>query len=240
VTSSLPSFDEWLNSLLGECAKAAGEDVDSYVARAVASKMMSDHRGNNSPVVKELLDHLVESGVLSATALPNVSEVIADPDRLRALHATGLLDSPPEDVYDRITRAAADALNAPFAAVSLVDVDRQFFKSAIGVSGATAQERQTPLSQSVCQYAVANGEPLILEDARADPIFKDHPVVKVGLVVGYLGITIIDADGNAIGTLCVYDTKPRSWSAGHVQVLSDLAGLASERIFGSELNPRSR
>lgn len=166
--------------------------------------------------------------------MPDVSTAITDPDRLAALRQTGLLDSPPEAIYDRITRAAADALDAPFALVSLVDLDRQFFKSAAGQESTSPEDRQTPLERSVCQYAVANRAPLILEDARVDPIFKQHPAVRDGTVVAYLGIPLIDDVGNAVGTLCVYDTKPRLWSTGHLQVLSDLAALAAERMFRAD------
>lgn len=237
MTSWLPRFDDWLNRLLEECARDAGEDVDTYVARAVASQMVVDQRQADSASAEELRRRLSHSDVFTASAMPSVAAAIADPDRLRALYATGLLDSPPEEVYDRITRAAAAALDAPFAALSLIDVDRQFLKSTVGMGGTSAQERQTTLEQSICQYAVANATPLILEDARTDPIFKNHPAVRDGSVVAYLGIPLVDNDGNAIGTLRVFDDKPRLWGTGHVQVLSDLAKLAAERIFGSGPSP---
>ncbi len=224
-------FDDWLNRLLEECAREAGQDVATYVARAVASQMVADQRRASSPLLDELMDHLAVSGAFAETTMPSTSAALTDPQRLRALYATGLLDSPPEAVYDRITRAAADALDAPSAAVSLIDVDRQFFKSTVGMKADTPQERQTTLDRSVCQYAVANGTTLILEDARMHPVFRNHPVVRDGSVVAYLGAPLADADGNAIGTLCVFDSKPRLWSTGHVQVLSDLASLAVERIF---------
>lgn len=232
MSGSLKRFDEWLNRQLEQCARDAGEDVNTYVARAVASKMVADQRLADSAAVERLMEHLSQSGVFAGTDMPSVSTVIADPDRLRSLYATGLLDSPREEIYDRITRAAADALDAPNSCVTLVDVDRQFFKSAVGMETSTPEERQTPLSRSICQYAVANGLPLILEDARTDPVFKNHPAVRDGTVVAYLGIPLSDDEGNAIGTLCVFDTKPRLWGTGHVQVLNDLAGLAAERIFG--------
>jgi GAF domain-containing protein len=224
-------FGDWLNRQLEECAREAGEDVVTYVARAVASRMVSEQRRANSPDIEELLAHLSESGAFAETAMPNASATINDPDRLDALYATGLLDSPPDEMYDRITRAAAAALDAPHAAMSLIDVDRQFFKSTVGMGGTSPEERQTPLERSVCQYAIANGAPLLIEDARIHPIFKNHPVVLDGSVVAYLGIPLMDDDRNAIGTLCVFDEKPRLWSTGHVQVLSDLAALAAERIF---------
>jgi GAF domain-containing protein len=68
-------------------------------------------------------------------------------------------------------------------------------------------------------------------------VFKNHPAVRDGTLVAYLGIPLIDGNGNAIGTLCVFDTKPRLWGTGHVQVLSDLAALATERIFGATSGP---
>lgn len=231
VTERVRRFDDYLNRLLEELAREAGENVETYVARAVATQMANDMRRASDPAVGDLQAHLSTSGVLEKTAMPDVVTVIADPDRLRALHQTGLLDSPPEAIYDRITRAAADALDAPYATLTLVDQDRQFFKSAVGLDTSSAESRQTPLERSVCQYAVADGAPLILEDARLDPTFKQHPAVRDGSVVAYLGIPLMDQAGNAVGTLCVYDTKPRLWGTGHLQVLSDLAALAAERIF---------
>jgi hypothetical protein len=240
VTSLVPGFDDFLDRSLEECARNAGENVDTYVARAVAKQMVADtiraeQASANDKLAlsaKALLAHLSESGVLESDSMPDVSAAISDPDRLRSLHSTGLLDSPREEIYDRITRAAADALDVPFAAVSLIDADRQFFKSSVGMGDMSVKESQTPIGQSICQYAVADRTPLILEDARRDPIFAKHPVVRSGAVIAYLGIPLIDQDGHAIGTLCVFDSKPRLWGPGHIQVLSDLAQLAVERIFG--------
>ncbi len=238
VTSLVPSFNDWLNRALEKYAQAVGEDVGTYVARVVAEQMVADQRRMDSASVEELVAHLAEVGVIVELPMPDLSKVINDPERLRALRATGLLDTPREPVYDRITRAAADALDTPRAALSLVDVDRQFFKSTSGKGMRANDEREMPLEWSVCQYTVANGTSLVLEDARVDPTFKDHPAVLDGTVVAYLGIPLVDRHGNAIGTLCVYDSKPRMWSTGHVQILSDLAEIAADRIFGSDSGAR--
>ncbi|MGE2728562.1 GAF domain-containing protein [Mycolicibacterium vaccae] len=232
MSSSVRKFDDWLNRALDELARAAGEDVETYIFRAVGSRMLHELKHDRSPDLETARAHLVEVGVFAEDAMPDVSSVINDPERLQALYATGLLDSPPEEMYDRITRAAADALDAPSSAVTLVDSDRQFFKSAAGMDVSTDEERQTPLSRSVCQYAVANGTPLVIDDARVDPAFRLHPAVVDGTVVAYLGIPLLDKAENAIGTLCVFDSRPRQWRPGHVQVLSDLAALVGERIFG--------
>lgn len=229
-------FDDWLNRSLEECARNAGTDVNTYVARAVAAQMVADHMRTKTSA-KELLAHLSESRVLDSDSMPDVSAVVTDPDRLNSLHSTGLLDTPPEPVYDRITRAAAEALDTPFAAVTLVDADRTFYKSTAGMGNLSVEERQMPFDQSICQYTVADGATLLLEDARNDPVFMNHPVVRGGAMAAYLGIPLIDHDGHAVGTLCVSDRKPRQWGTGHVQILSDLAQLTVERMFGPAPNP---
>lgn len=88
------------------------------------------------------------------------------------------------------------------------------------------------MDQSIDKYTVADGNPLVLEDARSDAVFMKHPVVRSGAVAAYLGIPLMSRGGHAIGTLCVYDDKPRQWGTGHIQILSDLAQVAAERLFG--------
>ena len=103
-------------------------------------------------------------------------------------------------------------LNAPVALVSLVDEDRQFFKSCVGVAEPWASERETPLSHSFCQHAVAQREPLVVDDAREHPVLKDNPAVAEMGAIAYAGVPLIDAGGHALGTLCVIDSRPRQWS----------------------------
>src|SRR5688500_4721081 len=93
-----------------------------------------------------------------------------DQERLAALRRTGLMDGAPEERFDRLTRLAARTLRVPVALVSLVDDNRQFFKSCVGLTEPWASMRQTPLTHSFCQHAVMTGRPLIINDARADPL----------------------------------------------------------------------
>ncbi|WP_236950239.1 GAF domain-containing protein [Mycobacterium sp. MS1601] len=233
MTASLSGFDDWLNRALEQSALDNGEDVRSYVTRAVAAQMVADHRLKNSSQLQELVARLAALDELAKPPMPSVRAAVCDPRRLQELYATGLLDTPPDEAYDRITRAAAAALDAPFALVTLIDIDRQFFKSAVGMTFESAHDRQTPIERSVCQYAVASGSPLVLEDARTDPVFKNHPAVLDGTFVSYLGVPLISPNGNAVGTLCVFDLKPRLWGSGHIQVISDLANLAVQRMFSA-------
>ena len=100
----------------------------------------------------------------------------------------------------------------PVALVSLVDADRQFFKSCLGLPEPWASARETPLSHSFCQHAVARREPLVVDDAREHEVLRDNPAIRDMGVVAYAGIPLIDAAGHALGTLCVIDSQPRHWT----------------------------
>jgi GAF domain-containing protein len=112
---------------------------------------------------------------------------IHDPERLRALAATGLMDSPPEDAYDRLTRLAAYLLEVPVALVTLLDAERQFFKSALGLPEPWQSRRSTPMSHAFCQHAVVTHEPLVVEDARKHPLLKNNAAIVDLGVIAYLG-----------------------------------------------------
>jgi diguanylate cyclase (GGDEF)-like protein len=142
--------------------------------------------------------------------------------RLRALQATHLLDSPPERAFDRLTRLAGGLLGAPVALVSLVDERRQFFKSALGLKEPWASRRETPLTHSFCKVSVHERAPLIVNDARVHPTLRDNLAIRDLDVIAYAGIPLV-VDGEAVGAFCVIDDKPREWTAGDVQLLTDLA-----------------
>jgi hypothetical protein len=163
------------------------------------------------------------NGAERRQALLDAAAVARDPERLGALEETGLLDSDVDPAFDRHARLAAQVLNAPVALVSLVTADRQFFKSCLGLPEPWASQRGAPLSHSFCQHAVASREPLIVDDAREHAVLRDNPAIRDMGVVAYAGIPLIDAEGNALGTLCVIDSQPRHWTTHQVQLLTDLA-----------------
>jgi GAF domain/Ribbon-helix-helix protein, copG family len=163
-------------------------------------------------------------------ALLQTAAAVQDPQRLSAVRQTGLLDSAPDPAFDRHARLAAEVLNAPIALVSLIDEDRQFLKSCIGVEEPVASERETPLSHSFCQHAVAQRQPLIVEDAREHPVLKHNPAVEEMGSIAYAGVPLIDADGHALGTLCVLDSQPRQWTKHQVELLGDLAASVVNEI----------
>ena len=171
-----------------------------------------------------------EHGAARRQALLDAAAAVREPDRVGALQATGLLDSDIDPAFDRHARLAAQVLNAPVALVSLVDADRQFFKSCLGLPEPWASRRGTPLSHSFCQHAVASREPLIVDDAREHAVLRDNLAIRDMGVVAYAGIPLIDADDNALGTLCVIDSQPRHWTTHQVRLLEDLAASVVTEI----------
>jgi len=154
----------------------------------------------------------------------------AEIERLAALQRTGLLDTPHEEAFDRLTRLAARLLGAPVALLSLVDHDRQFFKSATGLEGAHAAVRETPRSISFCQHVVARRAPLIIEDAREHPLMRGSQAIHELNVVAYLGVPIVAEGSNVIGALCVNDSKPHAWTQEDVRTLQELSEIAMSEI----------
>ena len=157
-------------------------------------------------------------------------EVLASPERLAALDATGLMDSPAEREFDRVTDLVRQCLGVPVALVSLVGEERQFFKSARGLAAPWCDARETPLSHSFCQYVVAGAEPLVVADAREHPVLQHNEAVRDLHVIAYLGVPLRTPDGHVLGSLCAIDAVPRPWSDGDVETMEALAEVAMVTI----------
>ncbi|CAN5705561.1 GAF domain-containing sensor histidine kinase [soil metagenome] len=144
-----------------------------------------------------------------------------------ALHKSGLLDSPPEVVFDRLTAFTSRVLKVPVALISLVDDHRQFFKSSCGLPAPYEARRETPLSHSFCQHVVASDEPLIVSDARTHPLVKDNLAIPDLGVIAYAGMPLRDEKGVCLGALCAIDGVPRDWTEEELATLSALAAQVS-------------
>ena len=155
---------------------------------------------------------------------------LTDPHRLRALESAALLDTPAEMVFDRLTNLASRILGVPVALVSLVTPDRQFFKSQCGLPSPYAERRETPLSHSFCQYVVEDGAALVVEDARLDERVADNRAIPDLGVIAYAGFPIREPGGHVLGSFCAIDDRPRVWSRGDLEVISELAGAATDIV----------
>jgi hypothetical protein len=150
---------------------------------------------------------------------------IQDPARLAVLRRLQLLDTPEEEIFDRLTRFAARKLNVPIALVNLIDEHRQHFKSATGL-----RVRELPIGTGVCSYTLTTREPLLLEDARKDPRFSSNPIVTEHDLVAYIGVPLITSAGVALGTFCVMAGEPRSWHLQDLETVRNLAGAVVTEI----------
>lgn len=162
--------------------------------------------------------------------MPTLSETLHNPERLAALEASGLLDSEPEESFDRFTQLVRKILNCPVALVSLVDQERQFFKSAYGLPQPYATTRETPLSHSFCQHVVCSQKPLVIDDARQHPLVQTNLAIRDLGVVSYLGMPLTTAGGQTLGSLCAIDTVSHHWTDKSIVILQDIAASVMTEI----------
>lgn len=147
-------------------------------------------------------------------------------ERVAALRALKILDTPPEERFDRVTRLAAKLFDVPIAYVAMIDSTRQWFKSKQGLMAC-----QTPRDISFCGHAVLIDEALVIPDATRDPRFADNPMVTgEPFVRFYAGQSLKTQDGRRVGTLCVVDRKPREFSERDRSILRELADMIEKEL----------
>ena len=139
--------------------------------------------------------------------------------RLASLQRYAILDTLPERIYDDVTALASMICGTPISTVTLIDADRQWFKSAVGL-----QSRQGAREHSFCAHTIETSVTLIVRDALEDPRFADNPLVTgEHRIRFYAGAPIITPEGHVLGTVCVIDTKPRTLTPIQITALEALA-----------------
>ncbi len=180
--------------------------------------------------VPEVIAALKEQLGIARTTEKAPTEALLDPARLRALDETQMLDSAPEPSLDVVTQLAARILQVPVALVSLVDRERQFFKSQVGLPTPWNERRQTPLSHSFCQWVVSSREELVVADARTHPVLAGNGAVADLGVVAYAGVPLQSSEGLPLGAFCAIDGKPRHWTTNDLATLRDLAKIVDAHV----------
>ncbi len=221
-----------------------GEPVDSAMSRLVNDPAMPETLGDEwrqlltamtarnpreRPLSNELILALRDLVILETGRhrVPEAPAIPADEaERLEAVRRYGVLDTPSEGAFDRITALAARVLNTPIAIVSIVDADRIWFKSHYGI-----ELEQIERENGLCASAVYNGKPWIIEDARVDPRSISNSLVagEFGLQF-YAGVPLTSHDGYNLGTLCVLDFEPRTISEEEVMTLIDLGAMVMSEL----------
>ena len=153
--------------------------------------------------------------------------------RLRSLHSLRILDSAPDERFDRVTRMAKRLMDVDICLVSLVDSDRQWFKSKQGLDAC-----ETSREISFCGHAILEEKPFIIEDTLTDPRFVDNPLVTDNPNIRfYAGYPVHGPEGRRIGTLCLIDRLPRQFSDRDVETLKEFAALVDDELAtASQLN----
>jgi PAS domain S-box-containing protein len=142
-------------------------------------------------------------------------------ERLADLHALEILDTPSEERFDRITRVAAELFGVPIALISLVDSDRQWFKSCYGVPF-----RETPRRVSICAHAIMGSDIFYVPDTKKDPRFAQSPIATEYQIRFYAGVPLASDEDRMLGTLCIMDHLPRELTEADKQLLRDLGAWA--------------
>lgn len=155
-------------------------------------------------------------------------------ERLKALERYRVMDTPPEEKYDAIVRAASLIFGTPIALITLIDSNRQWFKSKIGL-----EDQETPRETSFCQFALSQRNVLVVDDAEKDPRFKLNPLVTGSPFIRfYAGAPLVTPEGYVLGTLCVIDQKPRT--IPNPSQLDALKALADSVVMYMELESKSK
>lgn len=191
--------------------------------------------GGHRRVRKSAVLCLMQERAAQATALlpeylppqaPDFPVPANEARRLAALAASHLMDTPPEESFDRLTWLATHATGCPMALVTLLSAQRQWFKSRQGV-----EAEETPRALAFCNHALVDDAPFVVEDASCDPRFADHPMVTgAPFIRFYAGYPVRDANGLALGALCVLDREPRRLREREMRALRELAAIASTEI----------
>jgi GAF domain-containing protein len=148
--------------------------------------------------------------------------------RLKELHSYGVLDTSPEEVFDDITHLVQDIAGTKIGIISLVDENRQWFKSCVGLDDAP---KETPRNISFCGHTIAQRKALIINDALQDERFYDNPLVKAPPKIRfYAGAPLISSSGQRLGTLCVIDRQPHLLTPYQEELLVQLSAMAMHEI----------
>jgi hypothetical protein len=184
-------------------------------------------------VVTTLAEALVQIAKLAPPLLEEMTPAAIPADeeeRLAALIELNLLDTEAEPVFDRITAKLARVFEVPIALITLVDRDRQFFKSQTGLPEGLAKARQTARNVSVCGHVVAKNQVMVIEDLARDRRFANNPLLKEHGIRFYAGVPLLAPNGQPIGSLCLMDLKPRQLTEREKRLLQEYASEVMEEI----------
>jgi hypothetical protein len=195
---------------------------EAGTAEQIAASAGADVAAASLAEAVRAVEELVGQSAVSPSMLPPPLPA-EEQARLRALQASGILDSNRSAHLDRVARKVADAFDAPVGLVSLIDDSCQLWKGAAGLPEDLEKSRQGARETAICTHVVASNAPLVVEDTARDPRFSHNPFLRARGMRFYAGAPLRTASGHVIGSLCVIDIKPRTLSPREVKLLQVIA-----------------
>ncbi|HYW31973.1 MAG TPA: ATP-binding protein [Gemmatimonas sp.] len=177
---------------------------------------------------EEHTEPVMFAGGTAAGAAAAARAAVRNPARVASLHASGLLDAAPDEVFDKLTRLSARLLGVPVTFLSLIDVDRDVYKSSYGL-GQPSDRLHEHSGPTICHYAVASPSPLVIPEVAADPRYRDLHGTRTMGIAAYIGVPV-EVDGKRIGCFAAIDTRPRQWTGDEVETFTTLATSAQREI----------
>lgn len=211
-------INKHLNELPPNPSSIASTAIPQWLERLILHLLQKDpaHRPQTADEVISQFDR----SQLKVATPPN------EADRLAALKQLHILDTDPEQVFDDLTSLASYICGTPLAAISLVDEDRQWFKSKVGMS-----TRETSRNISFCTHTIMGNELFLVGDAERDPRFAESPLVQHNPHLRfYAGMPLATADGHNIGALCVMDRQPRQLNGDQIAALTAISRLVQSQL----------
>jgi len=231
--ASLPMAADLMRALTSD--SALSQTALLLVGPKAETAAFAGAAGGRVSFVEDLdtLAEAAETAVRGPAIVPAAPEAGAnvplpanEAQRLLALERSGLVDTPPEDAFDKLTWLAAKTLGMPISLITLLTPTRQWFKSRHGLDMA-----DTPRSWAFCNHTILERRCMVSEDLSADPRFADNPAVADAPHFRfYAGCPVVDPDGFTLGSLCVIDTQPRTLNETQQAILTNLASLVSDEI----------
>ena len=223
-----------LASAIRERLKSVTILVGVWSARFDADKLRERLRGTHVNDVAVSLEDAVQRIYKMTAAITDAMMPAPTPpneeERLAELEGLNLLDTPSEADFDKVTSRLTRLFEVPMALVTLVDKNRQWFKSQAGLPVDLAEARSTSRDVSLCGHVIANDEVLIVRDLARDPRFANNPFVKEHGLRFYAGVPLRGPNGFPIGSLCILDTKPREIRSQEQELLKMIAAEVMEQI----------
>jgi predicted PurR-regulated permease PerM/methylmalonyl-CoA mutase cobalamin-binding subunit len=219
-----------IHERLGSVTILVGAWSTRFDAEKLGERLRAAHVSDVAVSLTDAVQRICKMGAAITDAMLPAPTPPNEEERLAELNGLNLLDTPGEAEFDQVTERLTKLFKVPMALLTLIDKDRQWFKSQSGLPIDLAEAGCTSRDISLCGHVIANDEVLIVRDLARDPRFANNPLVKERGLRFYAGVPLRGPNGFPIGSLCILDTKPREMTRQEQDLFKMIAGDVMEQI----------